>query len=134
VQVATALGRVQRSEWPRRLMLVILISVVSSSQPAHGRARSISARPPQYTIVGENYAFHPSRIVVHADDAVKITFIAKDRPYTLAIDEYRISRRAAPGAATVIEFCADRVGSFVYYCNLTDDERRRGMRGELVVQ
>ena len=120
----------------RRTRLLAVTFVVLASRPplAQTRAAPRSDARAEFTIVAEDYAFHPARIVVHADDAVRITFIAKDRPYTFAIDEYRISRRAVPGVKTVIEFCADQVGTFVYYCNLTDDERCGSMRGELVVQ
>jgi plastocyanin len=88
----------------------------------------------EHTVVGEAFAFQPSRIVVNAGDAVTVRFIARDRPYTFTIDAYRISRRATPGKDAVVEFCADQPGTFVYYCSLSDDARCRGMKGELVVR
>ena len=117
-----------------RLSLIVLVvaGVVASSVGAAPSAQRVGA--PEHRIVAENFAFHPSRIVVNAGDAVRVTFVAKDRAYTFTIDAYRISRRATPGHDVVIEFCADQVGTFVFYCNLTDDARCRGMKGELVVR
>lgn len=63
------------------------------------------------TIVANQFAFQPARIVVNAGDVVKITLIAEDRPHSFRVDAYRISRRATPGHSAVIEFCGDRVGT-----------------------
>jgi cytochrome c oxidase subunit II len=85
------------------------------------------------TVTAKRYAFSPPRIEVAANDVVKITFVAEDIPHTFTIDEYRISKRAAPGRPVTFEFRADKPGTFAFYCNLTSDEGCRQMRGELVV-
>jgi plastocyanin len=113
-------------------MAVVASAVVVSGARGVARAQHMGAS--EHTVVGQNFAFQPPRIVVNAGDAVKITIIAKDRPHTFTIDAYRVSRRATPGKNAIVEFCADQPGTFVYYCNLTDDERCRGMKGELVVR
>jgi heme/copper-type cytochrome/quinol oxidase subunit 2 len=53
--------------------------------------------------------------------------------YSLTIDAYRVSRRIPAGGSTTLEFRADRSGTFVFYSNLTNDNRHAQMRGELVV-
>lgn len=87
----------------------------------------------EIAVTARRYEFAPSRIEVAANDVVKITLVAEDIPHGFAIDEYRISKRAAPGRPVTFEFRADRVGTFPYYCNLTADEGCRRMRGDLVV-
>jgi nitrous oxide reductase len=77
---------------------------------------------------------HPARIEVNQGDIVKITLIAEDVPHSFTIDEYRISKRASPERSVTFEFCADKRGRFVFYCNLTADERCREMRGALLVR
>jgi heme/copper-type cytochrome/quinol oxidase subunit 2 len=88
----------------------------------------------EFSVEGNEYAFTPSRIEVQKDDLVKITFAARDMPHSLTIDEYRISKRAAAGQSVVFEFRADRTGTITFYCNLTQDERCRNMKGQLVVR
>ena len=44
------------------------------------------------------------------------------------------SKRASGGNSIVFEFRADEAGRFTFYCNLTQDERCRKMKGELVVR
>lgn len=87
----------------------------------------------ELTVTAKRYAFSPARIEVTANDVVKITLVAEDIPHTFTIDEYRISKRAAPGRPVTFEFRADRAGAFTYYCNLTIEDGCRQMRGELIV-
>ena len=87
----------------------------------------------EITLTAKRYEFSQTRIEVAANDVVKITLVAEDIPHTFAVDEYRISKRAAPGRPVTFEFRADKPGTFPFYCNLTAEEGCRGMRGELVV-
>ena len=87
----------------------------------------------EITLTAKRYEFSQARIEVAANDVVKITLVAEDIPHTFTVDEYRISKRAAPGRPVTFEFRADKPGTFTYYCNLTADDGCRRMRGELVV-
>jgi cytochrome c oxidase subunit II len=89
----------------------------------------------EVVISGDQYAFSPSRIEVQKDDLVQIKFTAKDIAHSFTIDvPYRISKRAGAGQSVVFEFRADEAGRFPFYCNLTQDDRCKQMRGELVVR
>ena len=85
-------------------------------------------------VAGRDFAFTPSRIVVRQNELVRIRFRADDIPHAIAIDEYRINKRAGIGQTIVVEFRADRAGTFPIYCSLTADDRCRQMKGELVVR
>jgi heme/copper-type cytochrome/quinol oxidase subunit 2 len=100
---------------------------------------SASARAPQVrevTIRGDHFSFAPARIEVQKDEIVKVTFTAVDMPHSFTIDEYRISKRANQGQTVTFEFRADRATDkpFRFYCNLSQDDRCKGMHGELVVR
>ena len=88
----------------------------------------------EVSVEGNNFAFSPGRIEVQRGDLVKIRFAAHDMPHSFTIDAYRIAKRAGAGQTVVFEFRADQAGTFPFYCNLTQDERCRQMRGELVVR
>ena len=89
----------------------------------------------EVVITGDQFAFSPTRIEVQKDDLVQITFTAKDLAHSFTIDvPYRISKRAGAGQSVVFEFRADEAGRFPFYCNLTQDERCKQMKGELVVR
>lgn len=87
----------------------------------------------EITVTAKRYAFSPARIEVTENDVVKITLVAEDTPHSFTIDEYRISKRAAPGRPVTFEFRADKAGAFPFYCNLSIEDGCRQMRGELVV-
>ena len=87
----------------------------------------------EISLNARRYEFSQPRIEVAANDVVKITLVAEDIPHTFTIDEYRISKRAAPGRPVTFEFRADKVGAFPFYCSLTIEDGCREMRGTLVV-
>lgn len=87
-----------------------------------------------FTIKARHYAFDPARIEVNRGDIVKLTLIAEDVPHAFVILEYRICKRVTPKRPVSLEFLADKAGTFVYFCNLTADEKCREMRGELIVR
>ena len=87
----------------------------------------------EFTIRGDQFAFSPSRLEVQQGDIVKITFTAVDMPHSFTMDGgYRIAKRAAAGQTVTFEFRA--TGNERFYCNLTQDERCKDMRGEVVVK
>ena len=89
----------------------------------------------EIVIVGDDFAFSPVRIEVQKDDLVQVKFTAKDIAHSFTVDApYRISKRAATGQTIVFEFRADEPGRFPIYCNLTQDERCKKMKGELIVR
>ena len=88
----------------------------------------------EFTIEGNEFAFSPSRIDVQKDDLVKVTFVARDIAHSFTIDEYRIAKRAGAGQSVVFEFRADRGGPFTFYCNLSQNDRCRNMKGHLHVR
>ena len=86
------------------------------------------------TLVARDHQFIPARIEVTQDDLVRVTFTSETRPTSFAIDAYRIMKRASADQTIVLEFRADRVGTFAFYCSLTSDPLCKEMRGVLVVQ
>jgi cytochrome c oxidase subunit 2 len=78
--------------------------------------------------------FSPARIEVQKDDLVKVTFTARDMAHSFTLDEYRIVKRASAGQTVVFEFRADRSGSFTFYCNLSQSDKCREMKGHLDVR
>jgi len=88
----------------------------------------------EITIDGDHYTFAPARIEVQKDDLVKVTFRAHDIAHSFTVDAYRIAKRAAAGQSVVFEFRADQTGTFPFYCNLTQDDRCKQMKGEIVVK
>ena len=100
------------------------------SAPTPGNRAKSSRSPSTATITPSA----PARIEVQKDDLVKVTFHARDIAHSFTVDAYRIAKRAAAGQTIVFEFRADQAGSFPFYCNLSQDDRCKQMKGEIVVR
>jgi heme/copper-type cytochrome/quinol oxidase subunit 2 len=88
----------------------------------------------EFTVTARDYSFSPNRVEVQQDDLIKLTIQSADNAYGFTIDDYRVSKRVPAGGSTVIEFRADRAGTFAFYSNLSNDARHSQMRGQLVVR
>ena len=107
------------------LMAAVMATVVAAQDQAPNR-RDIA-------IAARAFQFTPDRIEVVQDDLVRISLTSEDRPYSFAIDAYRIVKRAGSGQTIVFDFRADQAGTFTFYCNLTSVPQCKEMRGTLVV-
>jgi heme/copper-type cytochrome/quinol oxidase subunit 2 len=119
----------------RKLRAGLAIVVVAAAAFWARNAAGSRGQVREVVISGDQFAFSPNRIEVQKDDLVQIKFTARDIAHSFTIDvPYRISKRAGAGQSVVFEFRADEAGRFPFYCNLTQDERCKQMKGELVVR
>jgi heme/copper-type cytochrome/quinol oxidase subunit 2 len=88
----------------------------------------------EFTVTARDYSFSPNRVEVQQDDLIKLTVQSADNAYGFTIDDYRVSKRVPAGGSTVIEFRADRAGTFAFYSNLSNDSRHSKMSGQLIVR
>ncbi|MGH9176189.1 MAG: cupredoxin domain-containing protein [Vicinamibacterales bacterium] len=110
----------------RSFLLVAFAVVVVAAQDQSPNRREV-------VLAARDHTFIPDRLEVVQDDLVRISLTSEDRPYSFAVDAYRILKRAGAGQTIVFEFRADQPGTFSFYCNLTSDPECKDMRGTLVV-
>lgn len=88
----------------------------------------------EFVVSGQNFSFIPNLITVKKGDKVKITFKSVDGFHDFGIDEYNIiTKQLKSPAEEVLEFTADKTGSFEYYCSV-GTHRAMGMWGTLKVE
>ena len=85
-------------------------------------------------MIGANFSFTPSSVVVKKGDRVKITFKNNQGFHDFKIDAYGVATKQfnSPGEE-VLEFIADKTGVFEYYCSV-GSHRAMGMKGVLKVE
>lgn len=115
-------------------LLGLLVCAGSIRDLRSALAAQTTAAERTFTVSAKRYAFTPRRIEVTEGDVVRIELRTDDIAHSLTIDDYRISKRVEPGVPSVLEFRAERAGTFPFYCNLQIDDGCRRMRGELVVR
>lgn len=87
-----------------------------------------------FTIEGTNFAFSQKEIRVKKGDTVKVTLNVTDGFHDFVIDEFNAkTKQMNEGGTETIQFVADRVGTFEYYCSV-GKHREMGMVGTLVVE
>ncbi len=87
----------------------------------------------EFVISGKNFAFTPNSMSVRKGDTVRVIFKNTDGFHDFKIDEFGVATKQIQGGSQeVVEFVADKVGSFEYYCSV-GAHRKNGMWGTLTV-
>jgi heme/copper-type cytochrome/quinol oxidase subunit 2 len=90
--------------------------------------------PTQVEILCHKSYFSPDTITVTRGVKVRLVLRSEDVTHGFAIDEYGIAREIPAGPPTIIEFTAERSGSFPFYCVVRCGKDHLKMRGTLTVQ
>ncbi|MEK7138258.1 MAG: cupredoxin domain-containing protein [Patescibacteria group bacterium] len=87
-----------------------------------------------FTVVGRPFSFTPSEITVNKGDTVKIIFQNSSGNHDWRLDEFNARTNVISGGESeTIQFVADKMGTFEYYCSV-GTHRLMGMKGTLVVK
>jgi heme/copper-type cytochrome/quinol oxidase subunit 2 len=84
-------------------------------------------------ITVRRFACDPAKIVVNQGDKVRLELAGADVRHEVKIDGLGVNRVIEPGKTEVIEFTADKSGTFLFRCSAEGDAGRGKMRGEIVV-
>ena len=78
--------------------------------------------------------FDPGIIEVNKGDRVRLIVTSIDVPHGISIREYGINERLDVGKPKVIEFTADKEGTFTAFCSVFCGSGHANMKGKLVVR
>ncbi len=88
----------------------------------------------EFMVSGQNFSFTPNVINVNKGDKVRIVFKNTAGFHDFKIDEFGIASQTTKAPyQEILEFTANKVGSFVYYCSVSN-HRAMGMFGTLNVK
>lgn len=95
----------------------------------------VEAKPlKEFFITGRNFTFSENTLRVKKGDFVRINFSSADGFHDLVIDEFGVrTKQISTGQSSSVDFGADTVGTFEYYCSV-GKHRQMGMVGTLVVE
>lgn len=87
-----------------------------------------------FTVSGKSFSFTPNEIRVNKGDTVKITFKNTGGFHDFTLDEFQVKTpQIQSGQTEDIEFVADKVGTYEFYCSV-GNHRAQGMKGSLIVE
>ena len=87
-------------------------------------------------IEAERFNYNPSEIRVQKGELVRLIFTSRDTTHGVSIAEYHVRKDIPPRGKgeTIVEFTADKVGSFTYRCSHLCGAGHAIMRGTMVVE
>lgn len=86
----------------------------------------------EISMTAKAWAFEPSTIELNKGDKVKLTVTATDVKHGISI--FGINKRLEPNKPEVIEFTADEVGEFPFFCTVFCGDGHSGMKGKVIVR
>ncbi len=103
------------------------------TQPGEATQLSLTAEGREFFVDGETDA-NPD-IVVQQGDTVAVTLCVTEGNHDWVVDAFDAATDVvgADGDCSTVEFVADQVGEFEYYCSV-GNHRAEGMYGALVVE
>jgi len=80
------------------------------------------------------YEFSPGSLRVRKGEQVKLVMAATDHDHGFKLDDFNINQKIPKGTTVVVEFTADKAGTFQFRCSSVCGFGHRGMKGTLVVE
>jgi cytochrome c oxidase subunit 2 len=85
-------------------------------------------------MTAKKYEFNPSEIRVKQGERIRLIIVSLDRTHGIKIKPYGIKREIEEGGQTVVEFTADKPGTFQFKCAKWCGFGHGRMRGTLIVE
>jgi heme/copper-type cytochrome/quinol oxidase subunit 2 len=80
------------------------------------------------------YEFSPGSLRVRKGEQVRLIMAAADHDHGFKLDDFNINQKVLKGTTVVVEFTADRAGTFQFRCSSVCGLGHRNMKGTLVVE
>ncbi|MEK7064248.1 MAG: plastocyanin/azurin family copper-binding protein [Patescibacteria group bacterium] len=88
----------------------------------------------EVAVEGSQFKFLPATIKAKKGDTVVVIFKSMGGMHDFMIDEFEVAtNQIGDGEEEEMEFVADKIGTFEYYCSV-DGHRQLGMVGKLIVE
>ena len=101
--------------------------------PAGGET-PVQPQVKEFTVEAGNFKFSVTEMKVKKGDTVRVIFKNTEGVHDWVIDEFHAkTKQINKGASETIEFLADRLGTYEYYCSV-GTHRQMGMKGNLIVE
>ena len=118
------------------LIGLTVLSAASTGTVAH--AAKDAGTPTQgvheIQVTLRKYEFSPGSLRVRKGEQVRLIMAAVDHDHGFKLDDFDINQKIPKGTTVVVEFTADKVGTFQFRCSNVCGIGHRGMKGTLVVE
>ncbi len=88
----------------------------------------------EFSITAKNWEFIPGEITVNKGDRVRLKIASVDVDHGFAIAAFNVNQKLTPGKTEIVEFTADKSGSYTFFCSVFCGGGHREMKGTLIVK
>lgn len=85
-------------------------------------------------MTAKQWEFDPGTITVKEGQKVKLNIKSIDVTHGFALPDFGVSQRLEPGKTEIVEFTADKKGTYTFFCSVVCGSGHRSMKGILVVE
>lgn len=127
---------VTKSLMPAAVLTAAVIGLaLLACTPASRAGGAVEDGTREFRIVAERFQFTPSEIEVARGERVRLIFTSEDTTHGVAIAGYGVRENIPPRGKgeTVVEFVADRPGTFTFRCAHLCGAGHAMMRGTLEI-
>ena len=121
-----------------RMMLIgLTILSAASARTVAQVAKDAGTRPQnlhEIQVTLRKYEFSPGSLRVRKGEQVKLVMVAADHDHGFKLDDFSIDQKIPKGTTVVVQFTADKAGTFQFRCSSVCGLGHRNMKGTLVVE
>ncbi len=125
--------------WSQSLAAVLVLATVVGTPAAafayNGWLHSHQGAREVVLVAGPNSIWRPNEIRVRQGEKVRLLVTSHDAVHGFVLGGYGIATNDVyPGEYTIVEFVADKVGTFPFLCSVVCGPNHQRMQGQLVVE
>ena len=106
----------------------------SPQPPANPEPIPPAPQVKEFSLTAKQWEFSPSTITVKKGDHVKLTIKSMDVTHGFNLPDFNVNANLEPNKETVVEFTADKSGTFTFFCSVFCGSGHSSMKGTLVVE
>src|SRR5258708_2130623 len=114
----------------RRVMVALLIG---SAVGGVARLRA-AEQPGEIRISAKKFEYHPNKVTAKVGQPVVLVLTSEDRIHGFKMPDFGIRTDIVPGQETRVTITPQKVGSFVFFCDIFCGDGHEDMSGTLVVE
>jgi cytochrome c oxidase subunit II len=124
----------------RLTIILIGLALLSATLPMTGaQERKDNTGTPvqgvhEIQVTLRKYEFSPGSLHVKKGERVRLIMAAVDHDHGFKLDDFDINQKVRKGTTAIVDFTADKSGTFQFRCSNVCGLGHRGMKGTLVVE
>ena len=111
------------------LALGAVVACLAGTALAAGQATSSGYH--EFTMTAKNYEFDPGVITVKKGEKVRLIITATDHDHGFKLDAFDINQVLKKGDTEIIEFTANKAGTFEFKCSVYCGKGHRKNEGQV---